>query len=141
MNKTTHTLVIESRVEAIADARHWVADCATAASFDESLLFPITLATGEALANIIEHAYQYESGHEIHLTLIFDDEKLTLLIRDFGKKPDMSKYVAPDLDIPSGDGGYGVYLIEEVMDEVDYDTSMAEGTQLSIIKYRSEARS
>lgn len=132
------TLVIQSRLDAVADARRWAAERVRAAGFDEDAIFAVELALSEALTNVIRHAYGGDEGQEIHLALAINDEKLDLTIRDFGQKFDPADYTPPDLDEPA-EGGYGVYLIHELMDQVTYDTSLPTGTQLNLVKYRSKA--
>lgn len=130
-------LTIESRFDRIAEARRWATQRARAAGFDEEAISAIELALAEALANVIKHAYQGDENQEIRLGLRIDDEKLTLTIRDFGRKFDLETYTPPDLDDPA-EGGYGVYLIHQLMDEVIYDTSLPQGTKLTLIRYRSK---
>ncbi len=129
-------LIVESRLDAITEVRHWAVQQARHAGFDAEAIFAINLAVGEALANVVQHAYDGQAGHQIHLSLIIDETKFSLTIRDFGQKFDLDSYTPPNLDVP-GEGGYGVYLIKQVMDEVTYNTSRPQGTQLNIVKYRS----
>lgn len=130
------TLIIESRLDRIAEARHWAAQQVRAANFDEEAIYAVELALSEALANVIEHAYGGDQGQEIHLSLAIDDEKLCLTVRDFGEKFDPTNYTPPDLDTPT-EGGYGIYLIQQLMDEVTYDASLPQGTKLTLVRYRT----
>jgi serine/threonine-protein kinase RsbW len=129
-------LVIDSNIESIADARHWAAQHAAAGGFDQNAIFSIELAVGEAIANIVRHAYNNQPGFKIHLSLTIDNEKFNLRITDFGRKFDPVDLPSPNLDTPR-EGGYGIYLMKKVMDEVTYDTSPPQGTQLELVKYRS----
>ena len=135
MGEITEKLVIESRLEATVEARRWTAKHARAAGFDADSVFAIELAVGEALANIIEHAYGAKPGQEIHLTLTIDASKLSLLVRDFGRKFDKATYQPPNFNIPK-EGGYGVYLIRQMMDEVTYFNPKGQGTELNLVKYK-----
>ena len=137
MGHDVKKLVIESQFDHTSKARHWVARHAQAAGFDAETIFAIELALGEALANVIEHAYQSEAGQEIHLALAIDDSKLSLSIRDFGRKFDQATYRPPKFE-EAKEGGYGVYLIEQMMDEVVYVSPAGKGTQLQMIKYKSK---
>ena len=65
-----------------------------------------------------------------------DETKFNLNIRDFGQKFDKSRYAPPDLDIAT-EGGYGVFLIEQMMDEVIYIDPTGPGTELNLVKYRA----
>jgi len=134
---TQDQIIINSDIETIADTRRWAAQHAQAAGFDKDAVFAVELAVGEAVTNIIRHAYDNQPGHEIHLSLTIDDTKFSLRILDFGRKFDPAKQPPPDLDAPR-EGGYGIYLMKKVMDEVIYDTTThPHGTQLDLIKYRA----
>ena len=129
--------IIDSDIENIAGARHWAAQHAEVAGFDKDAVFAIELAVGEAVTNIIRHAYDNQPGHEIHLSLTIDDTKFSLRILDFGRKFDPANEPLPNLDTPR-EGGYGIFLMKKVMDEVTYDTTtLPQGTQLDLIKYRT----
>ena len=130
-------IVINSDIENIADTRHWAAQHAKTAGFDKDAVFAIELAVGEAVTNIIRHAYNNQPDHEIHLSLTIDDTRFGLRIIDFGHKFDPAGQPPPNLDNPR-EGGYGIYLMRQVMDEVNYDTTaLPQGTQLDLIKYRT----
>jgi serine/threonine-protein kinase RsbW len=129
-------IIINSDIEIIADTRHWAAQHAKAAGFDKDAVFAIELAVGEAVTNIIRHAYDNQPGHKIHLSLTIDDTKFSLQILDFGRKFDPDSLPPPNLDAPR-EGGYGIFLMKQVMDEVIFDTTtLPQGTHLELVKYR-----
>ena len=131
-------LIIDSHLDEISRARRWATQHTRVTGFSSRDIFAIELAMGEALSNIIRHAYDGEAGHEIHLALTIDETKFGLTIIDSGRKFDPAIHPPPKLDVPR-EGGYGIYLIKKVMDEVTYDTSTPKGTQLDLVKYRSGA--
>ncbi len=131
-------LVIDSRLEAVAEARDWLAKRASQAGFSTSTVGDLKLALTEAITNVVRHAYGGEAGRQIVLSLATDDESLTLTIRDFGRPFDTGRYRTPDLSDPQ-EGGYGIFLIRSLMDEVHYDTSAEEGTTLTLIKRRDKS--
>ena len=133
------TLVIKSRLDQIARARSWIAEKAQAAGFSPDEIFALKLVVSEACTNIIRHAYEGAEDKDIILSASIEGDKLLLTIRDFGKKFDLSRYNPPDLERPS-ESGYGVYLIMELMDEVEYDTSPPEGTILRMVKRKGGKR-
>jgi serine/threonine-protein kinase RsbW len=127
-------LRIESRLDELARARAWVVDHAHAAGMPEQVVNELRLAVSEAVANVIEHGYHSEPHHIIDLHLAVDETRLVLTIHDDGEPFEVQAYQAPDLDQPH-EGGYGVYLIQHLMDEVHYDTSAGGGTTLTLVKY------
>jgi len=133
-------LVIDSRLEEIARARDWLAERVSQAMLSRETVGDLKLALTEALSNVICHSYDSEPGHQIILSLFVDDKALTLTIRDFGRPFDASLYQMPDLD-KLQEGGYGVFLIQSLMDQVRYDTSSGVGTTLTLVKQRDRQRS
>lgn len=129
------TLTIPSRLEAIDGARLWAATRARAAGFDHEAVAALEVAMTEALSNVILHAYGGATDQEIGLELAIDGEKLSLTVSDRGRPFDYESYTPPDLEEPAP-GGYGVHLIDELMDNVVCDSHPGGGTRLTLIKYR-----
>ncbi len=128
-------LLIDSRVEEVARARKWLSDHAAAEGFSDGDVRKLGLVLSEACVNVIEHAYRGEAGNPIRLHLFIDDEALRLTIRDFGVRFDLEGYAPPDLS-EAHEGGYGVFIMRSIMDEVEYDTSGPKGTALKLVKRR-----
>lgn len=126
------TLVLPSQLARMAEAREWVAARAVAAGFDERAVWEVELAVTEALSNVIHHSYHDDESREVHLSLDVDDEKLTVVVRGFGKPFDRTAYRPEDRD-PDRPGGYGISLIEQAMDEVAWEDN---GNRLRLSKYR-----
>lgn len=132
-------LLIESRVEEIARAREWLSERARVEGFEDKDVNNIGLAMSEACANVIKHAYGEQPGNPIKLRLAIDTSRLILSICDQGEKYDPDSYTPPDLSKPQ-DGGYGVFLIRNLMDEVHYDSSSERGTSLTLVRHRSSTQ-
>ena len=128
-------LVIQSIPDELRLARGWLSDHARASGFSDREVRDLALAVSEACANVIEHAYRGEPNHPIDLHLTIDETKLLLLVHDLGVPFNVRDYRPPDLDVPQ-EGGYGVFIIRNLMDEVDYDVSDGTGTTLRLVKYR-----
>ena len=127
------TLTIPSRVERIDEARRWVTERARAAALDGEVVADVELALTEALANVIEHAYAGRSDGEIVIGAEIADARLAVSVRDWGKVADPDEFERRDLDDP-GEGGYGVFLIEELMDDVRRVPQPDGGTLLTLTK-------
>ena len=128
-------LVIDSRLEAAAEARAWLVEQASQAGFSADTINDLKLALTEAVTNVVRHAYGGEPGHQIILSLAADAEALTLTVRDYGRPFDASLYQSPDLSEPQ-EGGYGMLLLRRLTDEARYDTSSETGTTLTLVKRR-----
>jgi len=119
--------------EIIRQAREWAMARARRAGLSSEAIAEIALAVSEACTNIVRHAYAGQPEARIILTATDDDQWLTLHLRDFGRKFDPSAYRPPDLDVLH-EGGYGLFLIRQVMDEVRYITDHDQGTELILRK-------
>lgn len=132
-------LVIDSRVEEVARAREWLVSLASTEGFPDSDVRGLGLVVSEACVNVVKHAYRGGPGNPIELRLDIDERRLVLEIADEGEKFDLRSYSPPDLSEPH-EGGYGVFLMRSIMDEVDYDTSGERGTTLTLVKRRADPR-
>ena len=97
----------------------------------------IVLAVNEAYANIIQHCYRGDTTQRVDLTLLIVPQLLTIEMRDYGGKMDLSCIEARDLD-DVRPGGIGTHLMRAIMDEVTYDVSSDTGTLLRMSKRRSQ---
>jgi serine/threonine-protein kinase RsbW len=87
----------------------------------DSDIFDTELAVNESLANVIEHTYKYNDEEIIILKLFWNSEERTCVfeIQDKGKPIDKSKIKSRELD-DLQDHGLGIYLIQNIMDEVEF---------------------
>ena len=93
----------------------------------------ISMAIIEACINAFEHS-ETKSHIEIHFTIT--DETLVIQVTDQGKGFDKSKVEIPNIDDKLGSDykrGWGLKLIEELMDTVEFKSSGA-GTTVTMTK-------
>jgi anti-sigma regulatory factor (Ser/Thr protein kinase) len=79
----------------------------------------LELATGEATTNVILHAYEKQGGLPIELVVEVDDESASIWIYHCGRDFDPCMVPAPTFD-GTRESGYGLYLIQQAVDEVQY---------------------
>ena len=104
-------------------------DCELTADF----MTRLKLALDEALTNIMRHSYGGDRHGRIEVTVERNGSALTFRLRDWGRKADPAEIRSRSLD-EVRPGGLGVHFIKATMDEVNYDTSQAEGTVLTLVK-------
>jgi anti-sigma regulatory factor (Ser/Thr protein kinase) len=131
------TLKIASRFECIDEARRWVSERVRGAGYGDDPVGEIELALTEALANVIEHGYQGNADGEIAVTVAAEPDCLEVRVRDWGTGADELDFERRDLDDP-GEGGYGVYLMEQLMDDVTREAQPDGGTLLTMIKRKKD---
>ena len=93
----------------------------------------IVLAVDEAICNIIRHGYNDRTDGIINFEMSESEGKLYFRLRDYGKKSDPKNFKSRKLDNVRP-GGLGVFLMQKIMDEIDYDTSNSTGTLLTMVK-------
>lgn len=130
-------LAIPAEVGRIDEARRFVGARARPAGLDDEAAGELELALTEALANVIEHAYRDAPGGPIELGVQGGERGLVVTVRDWGHHADPATFRRRDLDDP-GDGGYGVFLMEELVDEMHREAAPGGGTLLTLIKHRKE---
>lgn len=85
--------------------------------------YNVQLAVQEICANIVDHAYDEQGGRlEVALSLARDPWRLVVELGDTGRSFDPSAAQEPDLD-EVHEGGYGLFLARELMDELSYAAS------------------
>ena len=81
----------------------------------------VELALQELLTNQVEHAYENNSAGTIKLQFNVDADKILIVSEDAGLKAtfDLNKVKMPD-PLELAEGGYGMAIIKNVMDDVSY---------------------
>ena len=102
-------------------------------SLDEEKTAEINMALSEACINAFEHSCS-NSDIEIHFKI--SDDRLVIQVTDSGKGFDKSKVDIPNIEEKISSEhkrGWGIKLIEELMDTVQFESS-EEGTTVTMIK-------
>lgn len=102
------------------------------AGWEKKTTEEILLTVDEALTNIIRHAYQGKPG-KMMVTVGTSDDKVEIVLEDWGKKFDPTQVPPPELPRQKP-GGLGVHFIRTIMDQMIYDNQFAEGNRLRLIK-------
>ena len=91
--------------------RVWVVEA------DDDVLCQLELATHEAATNIIRHAYEGRPGLPIQMAVEVDADTARVTLAHTGREFDPGVVAPPRFD-GSRFGGFGVYLIGQLVDEV-----------------------
>jgi serine/threonine-protein kinase RsbW len=128
------TLTVPGDVRVLALVRRAVESVAQLAGLSKKAAYESVLAVSEACANVIEHGYDSQPGHSLSVACRPTEQGLEVRIRDQGKPFDLSAvpHLPPDA---LREGGRGVFLIRQLMDEVS-SSSDAAGNELRLFKRR-----
>lgn len=95
-------------------------------------------AVSEAVTNAIEHGNQHDSAMKVVVVFTGNDDGLTIDVADQGRKrldtattekiPDIHQVIHSD-----DKGGWGIWLIKELMDEVEFSVAPSGGNQLRMV--------
>src|SRR5262245_36221924 len=122
-------------LEQSAAARDWVGAQLEGEGVTSEDTDAFRLAITEAATNILRHAYEGRYPAAFELRVEVDELSVTVHLRDEGKPFQPGDVHAPDPEALQ-EGGYGLFLIESLMDEVDCLPAGGRGTVLRLDKRR-----
>jgi serine/threonine-protein kinase RsbW len=107
--------------------------------FDEKAMSEVRLAVIEACINAFEHSDSPD--RRVYLTFVAEQDKLLVVVRDFGKGFDPTKVTPPCIqeklkEMRANRRGWGLMLIKRLMDKVEFH-DISPGTELRMTKYRN----
>jgi serine phosphatase RsbU (regulator of sigma subunit)/anti-sigma regulatory factor (Ser/Thr protein kinase) len=106
----------------LTSIRQFVSSCCHDLAGDrivEDDLNHLRLAVHEAVVNVMGHGYGKQRGKRIRVRADMTGEELIFRVLDTGLPFDLSTVPAPDLD-GGEERGYGVYIIKNSVDDVEY---------------------
>jgi anti-sigma regulatory factor (Ser/Thr protein kinase) len=116
---------IDSRLDHVHLVGHAVHGICSQLGLGEVVVYEIELAVVEAVNNAIKHAYGTRAGHPVEVVISVNEKRLQCEICDRGEPlPFLQKGQVLDFDprnkrdLP--EGGMGLHIMEQVMDDVAY---------------------
>ncbi|WP_413363873.1 anti-sigma B factor RsbW [Lysinibacillus sp. 3P01SB] len=119
---------VEIRVPAkpqyVSVIRLAVSGLATRLGFTYDEIEDLKIATGEAVTNVVHHAYDGEEGEVVMGCALFES-KIEIMVADYGNsfnfeeiKTKIGPYKEDENVAMLREGGLGLYLMDTLMDEV-----------------------
>ncbi|PDW03425.1 ATP-binding protein [Candidatus Viridilinea mediisalina] len=116
----------------------------TASSLARRMGFPddrvdsLKTAISEAVTNAIEHGNQQDAAMKVVVLLTALEDGLIVSVADQGRKPlaQVSTTNSPKIEEAferDDKGGWGIWLIRELMDEVEFSTAPSGGNQVRMV--------
>ena len=133
-----YDLKVTSQSDNLAIVREFVSNVASNIGFNTDDVSKIELAVDEACANVIKHAYGKNSKQLIEISIRIDKKKMMVIVTDKGKGFDPDCQKLPNINEYLSEmrvGGLGLFLIETLMDEVDFQIKPGVRNQVKMIKY------
>ena len=106
--------------------------------FGDDRIEALRTAIAEAVTNAIEHGNAYDSGMRVMVMLTARPDELVVSVADQGRKQldqdqTMSTPRIEDALDRQDKGGWGIWLIRELMDEVEFTTAPSGGNQVRMV--------
>ena len=106
--------------------------------FAESRVESLKTAISEAVTNAIEHGNAHDSATKVVVLLTARNDELIVSVADQGRKQlDHNLTIRrPQIEEAlhaSDKGGWGIWLIRELMDEVEFTTAPSGGNQVRMV--------
>jgi len=132
---STHfEVMLAADISTISPVVTWVMDLVREMEYGAGKEFQIELALREALANAVLHGCNADPSKRIECSVTSDEDRgILIVVRDPGKGFDATKVPCPtnEQNIFS-DHGRGIFLINALMDEVQYELN---GAEIQMRKY------
>lgn len=126
----------------LASIRAMVKAAAARCFTEKSLVAKITLAVDEAVANVMEHAYDGLEPGDVRVAVRTENNKFIVTVTDQGHQFDPGCIATPDMKQHVQQGkrdGLGIFLIRQIMDEINYSYILKSAhNELRMVKYFSE---
>jgi phosphoserine phosphatase RsbU/P len=116
------TLEIESNLDELVNVRNFLEQACSAffgCPADSDLVDQVKLALNEAVTNVILHGYKRDKDNKIEIKASVLNNFLQIQLRHQGISFEPDDVVPPSFD-GSRDGGFGVFIISSIMDDVQY---------------------
>ena len=121
----------------LAQISKFVGEAAKEANLDKASIYSVQLAVDEACSNIMEHAYSGKGKGEILCSCEIIDDGLKVTLYDYGKPLNPKEVPELDTHTPLDEikpGGAGIYLMNQLMDQVHYESDPQLGNRLELVK-------
>jgi anti-sigma regulatory factor (Ser/Thr protein kinase) len=130
-------LRVTSDMKNLTAISDFVSAFARESELNEDDTFALQMAADEACANVIEHAYSGRPDGTISIECWLANDEVTLIIRDRGRPFDPKAIPRPDVAAPlskRNEGALGLYLMEKLMDVVQFEFDSSKGNKLTMKK-------
>jgi len=122
LSEAASDLTIESDLNELGRVRDFASRACgelLSSAISEDHIFQIKLALTEAVTNIIRHSYRKKPGEKIQLNASAEGDNLIFQLSHTGESFDPASVAPPAFD-GSRDGGFGLFIMSSVMDEIEY---------------------
>ena len=120
----SETLTLINKVSEITKLNAFVKSATATLSMETGLANQIKLAVEEAVTNIIDYAYPNDTEDNISVTIEADESRIRFILSDSGAEFDPTGVSKADTTLTVDErpiGGLGVFLVRNLMDNINYE--------------------
>jgi serine/threonine-protein kinase RsbW len=132
-----YKLCVSTETKNLTVIGNFVGSVARELKASEEVTFALQMAVDEACANVMEHAYAGRTDGMVCITCQTVDDQVKVTIHDHGRPFDPQAVPRPDPAAPlerRGNGALGLYLMEQLMDSVQFEFDVKKGNTLTMKK-------
>ena len=118
------TLKLRNDVHQVPELNSFVKSVCDRLNLNKTLISQLTLATEEAVVNVMNYAYPMGSEGEITVTACGTEKDIKFIIIDEGKAFDPTHPSEADTSLSAEErpiGGLGILLVQQLMDSINYE--------------------
>lgn len=138
MTTTIKNIKLQSHKSSVRDLEPLLIEIRKKHNIDENKFYNVMIAVTEAVNNAIIHGNKLCREKEVNFNIEADSNKIIVTVQDEGEGFDPEKVA--DCLVPENlmkDGGRGVFLIKELMDEVEI-TDTGKGTKIQMVFHHNQ---
>ena len=131
----TRELILPSELEVLERVDEETLRHCGLAGFDDGTASMVAMAAIEAVTNAVMHGNRQSTEKQVGLRFEWEPGRIVIVVSDEGDGFDLS--CVPDPTDPSrclGSSGRGIYIMREVMDEVEFEMAEGKGTRVTLVK-------
>lgn len=130
----TAQLIVPGVLEQVPRIRHWLHTVLREWQMVPEVMSELILVATEVCTNIIRHGYAETCQGEIDLTVTYTPQAICLTIVDTAPVFEPPHVVSPPPEALA-EGGYGLFLIHTLTDELVHERRGERGNCLRLVKY------
>jgi serine/threonine-protein kinase RsbW len=128
-------IVIPSDQELIAKVDEFVETRLRDRNIDDSIIADIAICATEVVNNGIIHGNKDDRSKTVTLEMVFSDGEVTITVTDQGDFFDANHIASPvDDENLMREVGRGIFIVKNLMDQVDIERANGGGTRVILIK-------
>jgi serine/threonine-protein kinase RsbW len=131
------SITVPATLDSLATISEFVTDATARAGLDDHAAWQVQLAVDEAATNVIQHGYDKHDIGDIRIEWRITGAELIVTLYDKGRSFNPDDVPAPDITSPLEErqaGGLGLYLMNKLMDSVQFEFGGPDGNVLIMSK-------